>query len=100
MGQLHGLNDSINDHRRTQTCSKPQKKHTSPVIISQCLHGCVIDYFDRTIKGFHKIKTYPATAQIVWLIDDVIMHYRPWITDGYYVYPPVSSMFFDSRYHF
>src|SRR5690242_14937968 len=99
MGQFHGLHNTLHDHRRAQTCSKPEKKHAFPVIMSQCLHGCVIDDFDRTTKGLRKIETHPAAAQIVWLTDDAIVHDRPWIADGYCVYLPVTRMFLDGRHH-
>src|ERR1700732_1216885 len=81
MGEFHRLDNPIDDHRRSQTCSQAKEKHSTSAIAAQRLHGGVVDELDGLAECFAKIKSYPSLAQIVRLAQGLPVDDRARIAD-------------------
>src|SRR5580700_11957211 len=67
MRQLHGLQNSVDDHRRSQPGSQSEKQHPAAFVTPNRLHGGIVQDFYRAAKRFLKFESHPTRAQVVRL---------------------------------
>src|SRR3974390_2884319 len=69
MTKLHGLNNAVNNHGRSEPGSEAEKKHLAAAVAPQGLHGSVIDDLHGATECRHEIEPNPPTTQVVWFGD-------------------------------
>ncbi len=62
--KLHWLGNVLDDHRRPEPGSEPEKQHTSVVVTANGLHQRVVDDLRRSAKTRGEIKAHPAFAEV------------------------------------
>ena len=80
--------------------AEAQKEHPAPLIASERLHSSIIDHLDRTPEGLGEIKSDPAAAQIVGLVEGTPMDHGPRKADRDAAILPVLSDVLNIPYHF
>src|SRR5665213_3905786 len=79
MRQLHRFKYSVDDHCGPEPRAEAQKTHAAAFVASERLHSSVIDNLNWRPECLVEIKSDPAAAQVVWLVEGASMDYRPWI---------------------
>src|SRR6516165_3778495 len=99
MAQLHGLDDTIHNHRGTQTSSQAQEEHPAALVASERLHGRIIDNFDRAPKRCSKVKPHPTRGEVVRFDNRTVMEHWSWVAHRYHVILPLPGKLLDARDH-
>ena len=100
MPQLHRLKYSVDDHCGPEPRAEAQKEHAAPLVASERLHGSIIDNLDWTPECLAEIKSDPAAAQVVWLVEGASVDYRPGIADRDEAIVPVFGDALHIPHHF
>jgi hypothetical protein len=80
MRQFHRLKYSIDDHCGPEPTAEAQEEDAATLVAFEGLHGSIIDNFDST-ESFAKVKSNPAIAQVVGLVERASMDRRPCQSD-------------------
>src|SRR5262249_56303932 len=83
LAELHGLDDTVDDHGRSKSGSEPEKEHLAALVAAERLHSCVIDEPHRAAQCGREIEPNPTASEIVWFGDRAAVDDRAGIADRY-----------------
>src|SRR5262249_20068209 len=99
MAKLHGFNDPIDDHGRTQAGAQPKEQHLATLVTAKSLHCSIIHYFYRTFEFLFKVISPPTGSEVPRIGKWSIIDHDPWIANGYRVICPTLGNLLDASDH-
>ena len=99
MPELHRFHDAIHHHGGTEPGTQPEEEHLAMLVASQCLHGGIVDYLDRTLERGFKIESGPPVSKVIRIHNGPISNDYPGIANRYRVIPPVLGKLLDASDH-
>src|SRR6266446_3612815 len=69
------------------------------LVASQCLHGGIVDYLDRTLECSFKVEPSPPPSKVIRIRNGPIPDDYPRIANRYRVILPIAGEFLDACYH-
>src|SRR5437588_7644126 len=99
MSKFHGLQDTIDDHRRSEAGPKAEQEHPSLLIAAHSLHGGVVYDFYGLTEGFSEMELNPSRCKVEWLADGAPLHNWSGIADRDHIVGPIPHCGFDFGNH-
>jgi len=99
MAQFQRLYNAIENQSRSEPSPQAEKQHLAALVASQCLHGSIIDNFDRMPEGLLKAESDPAAAQVMRFRDRVAVENWSRIPERDNIVAPIDCHFFDAGDH-
>src|ERR1700752_4235358 len=99
MAQLHWFHDAIYHHGGTEPGTQPDEEHLAMFVASQCLHGGIVDYFDRALECGLEVEPCPPMSKVVRIRNGPIPDDYPGIANRYCVISPILGKLLDASDH-
>src|SRR5262249_23043097 len=97
--QFHGLDDTVDDHGRSQAGSESDEQHFSAAIAAKRLHRRVIRNLYGTTKCRSEVETDPALSEVRWFRNRSIAQNGTWEANRHNIVAPAGSEPLHSRDH-
>ena len=99
VAELHGLQESVDNHSGAKARTQAKEQHASTLVASQRLHGGVVNHLDRASERFLEVEPHPAGSQVVWIVKNTALQHRSRISDRDGVELPFGSELLDLGHH-
>ena len=100
VSQFHRGDHFIDDHRRSQARTEPEKEHAAAFVAAERLHGGVVDDANRLTEASREIEPDPAAAQVSRFEQRLVMHDRSGISDRHAIERPIGGFLQNFVGHF